>query len=333
MADSLADLCAQLLEELGLATPNDITDVTPLTGGVASDIARVQAGDRVFCVKFALPKLKVAADWFAPVHRNAGEYAWLSVAGGLCPGSAVRLYGRSDRLHGFAMEFIGGDDVFLWKDRLLSQGPIADEAVQVAALLGRVHQASSKADFDSTPFQNRDDFHAIRIEPYLTYTASKNPSLAAPMMAMADGLYAADTVLIHGDASPKNILFRAGAPIVLDAECATMGDPAFDLGFCVNHLILKSIHMPDQSGPLLQSVLELWTTYRPFVDWESEAKFERRLAHLIPMLMLARVDGKSPVEYLTAPAQSKVRDLSIPLIAAPVATLAELITAIKENAL
>ena len=49
-------------------------------GGVSSDIYRVDAGGQTLCVKRALPKLKVAADWRAPVERNAYEAAWLRLA-------------------------------------------------------------------------------------------------------------------------------------------------------------------------------------------------------------------------------------------------------------
>ena len=94
--------------ELGLAGPQDEVEAEPLTGGVASDIARVRIGEQSYCVKFALSKLKVEADWFAPVHRNAAEYAWLEIASKIAPESAVKLFGRSDTEHGFAMEFLEG---------------------------------------------------------------------------------------------------------------------------------------------------------------------------------------------------------------------------------
>ncbi|MEM7465075.1 MAG: hypothetical protein AAF362_20595 [Pseudomonadota bacterium] len=91
MQTSLDERCRELLIELGLSRPNETITAVPLTGGVASDIAMVTVGEQKFCVKFALPKLKVAADWFAPVHRNAAEFAWLEVAARIAPASAVKL--------------------------------------------------------------------------------------------------------------------------------------------------------------------------------------------------------------------------------------------------
>ena len=327
----LEDRCRQLAEELGLARAGQVRAVVPLTGGVASDIALVDLGETRMCMKFALPRLRVAADWQAPVHRNAAEYAWLQVAARIAPQSAVRLFGRSDGAHGFAMEFLEGEGIYLWKDRLLSGAPDTGEAAKVADLLGRIHATSAAAGFDRAPFDNRDDFHALRIEPYLLHTAEAHPRIAAQATALAEGLYARQDVLVHGDASPKNILFRNGGPIILDAECATMGDAAFDPAFCLNHLVLKAVHLPGSRARLLDEAARFWAAYSPHVDWEDVDVLEARVCALLPLLMLARVDGKSPVEYLGAASQQAVRGIALPLIAAPPARVADLAARVKRD--
>lgn len=324
MTEELEERCRALVAELGIGAPEEVGRVRPLTGGVASDIALVEVGGRPICIKFALAKLKVAADWHAPVHRNAAEYAWLTFAADLAPESAVKTLGRSETQHGFAMEYVSGADVYLWKSALLDEAPDRGEASAVGRLLGRIHQASARSGFDRSGFENRDDFRALRIEPYLTYTAGGYPELAAPITAMAEALYDRQTALVHGDASPKNILFRNGNPILLDAECATMGDPAFDPAFCLNHLLLKALHLPGARARYLGNAADLWQAYAPHVDWEPVADIEARIAALLPMLFLARVDGKSPVEYLDAGEQARVRTLAAPLIEAPADNLAEL---------
>lgn len=317
--------CRALVAELGLGAERDVCQITSLTGGVASDIAKVLVGKRKICVKFALPKLKVAADWHAPVHRNAAEYAWLKVAAELQPESAVQLLGRSETLHGFAMEFLDGDDVYLWKDALMAEEPDRGEAGKVADMLGRIHSASAQGGFDTNPFQNRDDFRALRIEPYLTYTAARHAELADTIKALSDMLYESARVLVHGDVSPKNILFREGGPVLLDAECATMGDASFDVSFCLNHLILKAVHLPGSRESLLENVGAFWTAYAKHVSWEPTAALELRICHLLPALMLARVDGKSPVEYLDETEQALVRRASVSLICNPVEQLDQLV--------
>ena len=86
----LDDRCRALIAELNLGQTQDVIGVTPLTGGVASDIAKVDLPTGSICVKFALPKLKVSENWEAPVHRNAAEYAWLELASDVHPQSAVQ---------------------------------------------------------------------------------------------------------------------------------------------------------------------------------------------------------------------------------------------------
>jgi len=233
MTSSLHDRCTLLVEELGLGAADEISEVTALTGGVASDIARVDIGGRQICAKFALPKLKVTEDWRAPVHRNTAEYAWLGIAARIAPESAIRLFGRSEALHGFAMEYISGDETYLWKTTMLDGALPQGEAAKVGDLVGRIHAASSVQGFDTAPFQNRDDFYALRIEPYLVFTATQYPDLSDDLTELADVLSQNAQILIHGDVSPKNILIRENGPVLLDAECATMGDASFDPAFCL----------------------------------------------------------------------------------------------------
>lgn len=320
--DNLEARCAALAEALSLGAP--VRRVVPLIGGVASDIARVDLGDGTLCMKFALPKLRVAEDWHAPVHRNAAEYAWLEVAGRIAPEAVPRLYGRSEPLYGFAMEFLEGPDVRLWKARLLAGVPDDGQAAAVGDVLGRIHAASAVPGFDAAPFHNMADFVALRIEPYLTFSARRHPDRAEALTALARIQVEGGRVLVHGDVSPKNILLRGGRPILLDAECATMGDASFDPAFCLNHLALKAVHLPAARTGLLAAIGAFWSAYAPHVGWEAPAALEARVARLLPGLMLARVDGKSPVEYLTDAGRGRVRDLARGLLVNPPPTLADL---------
>jgi Ser/Thr protein kinase RdoA (MazF antagonist) len=141
------------------------------------------------------------------------------------------------------------------------------------------------------------------LEPYLLATGRAHPDLAEPMRTLTETTMANKRALVHGDVSPKNILCGPDGPVFLDAECAWWGDPAFDLAFCLNHLMLKCLWVPACVSSLLQSFEALTAAYLPLVEWEPPAGLEARAAHLLPALFLARVDGKSPVEYITADAQ------------------------------
>ncbi len=322
MSTKVDQLCRDLMQSLGLCERRDVTSVRPLAGGVASDIAAVTFKGRTVCAKFALAKLNVAEEWFAPVHRGRAEYAWLKAAAAVDPSCVPALLGWSDTENGFAMEFIAGAGIFLWKETLLQAAPFEGEAVAVANVLGRLHSASTAGYFDRAPFDNAADFDQLRLDPYLRFTAGRHPVLAAPMQAMAEALLQSRIALIHGDVSPKNILLRDGQPIFLDAECATMGDPAFDVAFCLNHLLLKSYHMPAHAARLRSEAAAFWGEYAARVTWEPATRIEARVAALLPMLMLARIDGKSPVEYLDEATRGRVREAAVPLIATPAPDLA-----------
>lgn len=332
MTTELRERCVNVLVGLGLCNAQDVSSVEPLTGGVASDIAAVSYGSSIVCVKFALEKLKVEADWFAPVHRSKAEYSWLSVAGRTVPAAVPRLFGWSEAENGFAMEFINGPDVYLWKTHLLSGGGDNGEALKVADTIGRIHAASTNADFDTDPFDNADDFEQIRIEPYLRATAKVHTDLASELKQLADGLALNGTALVHGDISPKNIIIRGGQPVMLDAECATMGDPAFDVAFCLNHLFLKALHLPGSSVWLHDAITQFWECYQSHISWEDKTDLEARVAALLPALMLARIDGKSPVEYLSDATRDKVRRLARPFVARPTSTITELNSAMASGA-
>lgn len=331
MSTSFENRCKNLIADLGIGLADEVVAITPLTGGVSSDIALIDMGDRKVCVKFACEKLKVAEDWYAPVERNQAEYHWLLFAASIVPGATPSLLGCSSVAKGFAMEFVEGDDVYLWKTALLQAQPDKNEAEKVGQVLGQIHQASSLSDDVKNGFQNHEDFYALRLEPYLCFTATQHPDLSRKINALVEMLNKSRLVLVHGDVSPKNIIFRQGVPIFLDAECATIGDPSFDVSFCLNHLILKAVHIKETRHLLLASVLKFWNAYAQHVFWEPAAALEERVCHLLPVLMLARLDGKSPVEYLSNDECIIVRSMAVSLIKNPEISFAKFVERVTHN--
>jgi len=156
-------------------------------------------------------------------------------------------------------------------------------------------------------------------------TAQAHPDRAAALEKLAETTVRTKLTLVHGDVSPKNILVGPQGPVFIDAECAWFGDPAFDLAFCLNHLVLKCLWVPTAAGRLLAAFQRLSETYLDGVDWESCRVIDRRAAQLLPGLFLARVDGKSPVEYLTEERdKDTVRRIARSLLARPPDCLAEI---------
>jgi 5-methylthioribose kinase len=319
----------QALRELGLAGAGESLTGSPLTGGVSSDIWRIHTMRGTVCAKRALPKLRVAADWRAPIVRNRYEARWMQVANSAVPGSAPRVLGQHDTLGVLVMEYLDPARHALWKERLRNGEVDAAFARSVGDTLARVHaHAAARPDLASL-FDTDAIFFDIRLEPYLMATAQKHPNLASALHALVTQTQSHKVSLVHGDVSPKNILIGPyGQPVLLDAECAWWGDPAFDLAFCLNHLLLKCLWVPQARSALINSFDALARAYLRHVDWEPPQALERRAAALLPGLLLARVDGKSPVEYLTTEPQWRtVRRCASQLLRQPVSRLAEVAAA------
>ncbi|NLR97365.1 phosphotransferase [Rhizobium sp. P38BS-XIX] len=308
------------------ATPQ----IVPLTGGVSSLIVRVDDAGHRFCAKSALPKLNVSADWRVPVRRNRAEVDWMRTAAELVPGAVPTILGQDVEGNMFAMAWLDPDRYPVWKHKLLAGEISIETARQIGAAIGHIHSVTSEKPELAAQFDNGEDFEALRLDPYLRETAKRHDDLGKQLSAIAHRTARTRLALIHGDVSPKNILVGPDGPVLLDAECATWGDPAFDLSFCLNHLLLKSVHMPARAMVLLESLAALLEEYLSRVTWEPVAEFEARAAALLAALALARIDGKSPVEYLRSNEQEMVRDTSRALISRPPTRLIDVVTPFKE---
>ncbi len=292
------DEMLQSLQRHGLLKDVEGATFEVLTGGVSSDIWKVNADGRVYCVKRALSKLKVEADWFAPVERNRYEVSWYQIANEIMPGSAPRILAHDDKAMLFAMEYLDPQTYKLWKTELRDGRANANQAAQAGMRLGRIHSQAAINDAVKAHFPRTDIFQAIRLEPYLEATAAKHADLKEQLFSLSRRTAETSLTMIHGDVSPKNILLGSDGPVFLDAECACIGDPAFDIAFCLNHFLLKCIWTPSAESDFIACFRAMSSAYLNEVDWENSDTLEARAASLLPGLFLARVDGKSPVEYV-----------------------------------
>ncbi|NQV83873.1 MAG: phosphotransferase [Rhodospirillales bacterium] len=314
-----------LLRRAGLLENGETPTFEAMSGGVASDIWRTELVRGPVCVKKALPKLKVAEDWRAPVERNAYEAEWLEVVGNIIPGAAPKILARDADQGMFAMEYCNPERFPCWKDQLLEGHADAAFAAAVGEGLARIHSATAQNPKIAAKFPTDDIFYAIRLAPYLEYTATIHPDLADALNELVRVTAGTHTALVHGDVSPKNILVGPDGPVFLDAECAWYGDPAFDLAFCLNHLLLKCLAVPTKTDVFLDSFDALAQTYLHTITAEMPDIIEARAARLLPGLFLARVDGKSPVEYLTHEGdKDRVRRTASACLLDPVGRLADI---------
>ncbi|HVF65132.1 MAG TPA: aminoglycoside phosphotransferase family protein [Casimicrobiaceae bacterium] len=296
-----------LLQLSSVSTYTGTIRATPLAGGVSSDIYRIDLGETTVCVKRALARLNVAAEWHVKPERNAYEAEWFRVAAAIDADAVPRILAEDRVERAFAMTWLPPERFPVWKSSLLDGVISVDDAARVGDLLGRLHAATANRADLRERFATDGLFHALRLEPYLYATATRHPDVAETLRRLALRTANERRALVHGDFSPKNLLLGADGPVVLDAECAWYGDPAFDLAFVLNHLLLKGALHPAWRARYRTAFAALVEAYRERVRWEPSSDVEMRAATLLPALMLARVDGKSPVEYLDDAMRETVR--------------------------
>jgi aminoglycoside phosphotransferase (APT) family kinase protein len=303
-----------------------------LTGGVSSDIWLIDSACGPVAVKRALAKLKVAADWRAPVGRNLYEARWMRRANAAAPGSAPKLLGQDEAAGALAMAYLPPESYRLWKAELHAGRADPEFAASVGRTLACIHAATAADPSVADEFPTDAIFFDIRLEPYLLATAARHPDRGDALRALVAATQANKRALVHGDVSPKNILVGPDGPVFLDAECAWWGDPAFDLAFVLNHLLLKCLWTPTSRDGFLACFAALARTYLDGVTWEPAAALEARAAALLPGLFLARIDGKSPAEYVTDEAdRNRVRRVARTLLAVPPVLLDDVATAWREE--
>jgi aminoglycoside phosphotransferase (APT) family kinase protein len=314
---------AAALADLGLAPRDKAPRMSRLAGGVSSDVFRVDLADGPVCVKRALEQLRVAGDWRAPLERSDYEVEWLRVAADVPGVTAPEVIAHDPARRLFVMSWFDGEAHPVWKAELAAGRVDLGFAAGVGGALGRLHAATAGDPAQALRFDTGHLFRALRIDPYFGATAEAHPDLAPWLLTLGETTLETRRALVHGDFSPKNILVGE-APIVLDAECAWYGDPAFDLAFLSTHLLLKPLWRPAFATAFAQALAVAQAAYFTRADFEPREALEARAAALTAALLLARVDGKSPVEYLDEPARREARRRARGLILDPAPTLAAL---------
>jgi 5-methylthioribose kinase len=284
------------LRQRGLISEGPIR-LTPLAGGVSSDILLVEGDHERFVLKSSLEKLRVKDDWYCNTARNVTEYEAIGYAQTLFPESVPQILHADREQRLFVMEYLG-DQYTPWKQQLLMGSIDQQVAERVAILLAKLHSSSWLAKQVQQRFDTADDFFALRIEPYLLTTGQRHTCLQQIFQDEANRLRHSALALVHGDWSAKNMLVSRDRLVVLDWEVAWFGDPAFDSAFFLNLLYLKSLFNRRQISEYMDMMQTFRRTYRSQMKF-FDADLSRRIVRLTLMLMLARIDGKSPVEYIT----------------------------------
>jgi aminoglycoside phosphotransferase (APT) family kinase protein len=276
------------------------TEFVPLSGGVSCDVVRVTTRGRTMVVKRACERLRVGSDWFADPVRNRHEHRYLEVVGGMFPGAVPGVLEVHDDSGYFCMEWLG-DGWRNWKHDLLDGWVDAGMAAKAGELAGKIHRETSGRPDLLALFDTTSAFFALRLDPYFLEVARRHPDVRPVIMTEVDRVAATRECLVHGDFSPKNILVREDRLVVLDCEVAWYGDPRFDVTFLLCHFLLKALwHAPQRVREFATLVDAALGGYGAARQWSSAGRdaFFQEAAKTLLILLLARVDGKSPVEYL-----------------------------------
>ncbi len=316
----------RLLEQKGW--DSSVRFYKSLSGGVSNKVFLLETDSRRFVFKQALERLLVKDEWVADRSRILREVdclRWVRRLTG--PQWAPQVYEVWPEEFAFAME-AGPEPGRTWKDDLL-QGKLNPRLTeQVASLMALIHSESANNEEVRQTFGDLSNFVQLRTDPYFVTIAQRHGDLEEKILSALPPLFEGHC-LVHGDFSPKNLLLLPDGRVwLLDCEVAHFGNPAFDLAFCTSHLLLKSLHL---GSPLvLAEAKRLWTSYWRLVKPFPRAEWEPIAVRTLSLLLLARIDGKSPVEYLSEEKRQAVRTLARSLISARVDRFDRLVREVKK---
>ena len=290
-----------------------------LDWGVSNVVLRVECEDgHELVVKQSCEKLRTEVEWRSRLERIYREAEVQTVVADLLPDGMVPKVLFEDRANFlYGMEAVEADHR-VWKGVLLDGETDEQIAIDAAQALATVHtRTAGDAGFRSQ-WNDVTVFEELRLDPFYRFLAGVHPQLSGPCNDLIAEVLSNRVCLVLGDFSPKNILLTRRGISLVDFETGHFGDPAFDLGFFLSHLLLKTIlHSPSRQR-FLQLAEVFWRTYLSDVsscvseEMHHDALSRRTTKHIAACL-LARIDGKSPVDYLSQPQQETARRFALRL--------------------
>jgi len=322
------EVLRQYLTRHGYIGSDDHVVFEKLAGGISNRTVKVVwCNGRGWVVKQALAKLRVCVDWFSDPERILVEAKALQWLNHIIPEATPAFIFEDSANHMLAMQAIS-DPHENWKSVLLSGQIVPDQFQQFGRLLGTIHYCSSGNEIveERRRFVDTRYFENLRLEPYYLYTAEKVPAASNFLHSLVCETRSHKHCLVHGDFSPKNALLYHGKLILLDYEVFHFGEPAFDIGFALGHFLSKAHHLPENRKSLLEATRLFVKAYRQEIqslDWATS--LEPRLVRHALGCTLARVAGKSQLEYLTQEEKTRQQNIVLQLIANPPASVEDLI--------
>ncbi|HWA97980.1 MAG TPA: aminoglycoside phosphotransferase family protein [Pirellulales bacterium] len=303
---------AEYLRARGWIEADEPVEIGRLAGGVSNEVfyvARPSAPDREFVVKQARHQLRTAQPWFSSIERIWREVAVMRACQqALDVAAPADLRARTpaivaeDRTN-YTFAMTAADRAHrVWKRDLLDGVIDASIGRECGRLLGVLHSATWDDEPTRRELGDRTLFDELRMDPYYRSVAAACPEHAGHFERLIASVPENLRSLVHADFTPKNLLVWSDGLMMVDFETGHFGDPAFDLGLFMAHLVLKQVANPAAAvahRQLKQAFLSAYeTTVRPRIgDADYAQLVERGIQHLAGCTW-ARLDGKSRIEYL-----------------------------------
>lgn len=286
------------LLDKGVINETDGYSITYCKGGVSGTVAFVYAGDKPIIIKQALAQLKTKEKWLCDPNRMKAEYESNAIYNKLMPENAPKVFFYDEENYIYGRE-AAPENCSMWKTDLL--GGVLDFEVAKKSIesLVEVHNYCADNNQVADMFKDKQIFYGLRISPYIEFIVKKYPQLESFANPICKDLMESNISLVHGDFSPKNIMVGERKIWILDYEVAHYGHPAFDLAFFSNHFILKSIKHKQWAAAYMNMLTYMLDIYFNKESYMDKKILEATFIKILSLLMIARVDGKSPAEYIT----------------------------------
>ena len=277
---------------------NKILKYSRLKGGVSSEVYKVVTKKNIYCIKRSLKKLLVQKEWIVDQNRIYYEYLWLVHCKKILKQNVPVIYDFNKEENYIIMEYLDNTKYKTLKELYFEKKINFSTIKSISKHLYKIHSLSNDVKTMKIFRRNNQNFFDLRLDPYFNEVARVFPELNDKVKQINKSYRENSSTLVHGDFSPKNILIGKNRILYLDAECCNYGDPVFDLVFFSNHLLIKSMYFESKKKEFLEAFKIFYNHYLKNFNKKNKINYLKRIIDMIPIMLLARVDGKSPVEYI-----------------------------------
>ena len=303
-----------------------------LTGGVSSEVYHVKTNKNNYCIKRSLKRLLVKKKWIANTNRIKFEYLWLKHCKNILKRNIPNTYEFNNKKKYIVMEYLKTSQYKTLKQLYFNKIININTIRSISKHLYKIHSNSSNYKTKKTFEGNYKNFYDLRLDPYFNEVRRVYPKYKGYIKKINESYIKHSNTLVHGDFSPKNILVGKNKIIYLDAECCNFGDPVFDLVFFTNHLLIKSIFFKDKSQEFIKLYISFYKEYLSNLSTKNFNSYIDRIIKMTPIMLLSRVDGKSPVEYINkVKIKNIIRKKSFLLLDSKISSLNDIIKVINER--